>query len=63
MKKAIYKLYRHAMHRLARWFLGFWDCPTTLKKDRKAETMSMLKVIALVIGLVVAFGLSAILLT
>ena len=62
MKKTIYKLYRHTMRRLARWFLGFWDCPPALKKDRKAETMNTLKVIALVIDLVVAFGLSAILL-
>lgn len=63
MKKTIYKLYRHAMRRLARWFLGFWDCPTTLKKDRKAEMVNMLKIITLVIGLVVIFGLSVILLT
>lgn len=62
MKKTICKLYRHTMRRLARWFLGFWDCPATLKKDRKAEAMNMLKVIALVIGLVIAFGLSVILL-
>ena len=63
MKKTIYKLYRHAMRQLARWFLGFWDCPTALKKDRKAETVNTLKIIVLAIGLVVAFGLSAILLT
>lgn len=63
MKKTICKLYRHTMRRLARWFLGFWDCPTALKKDRKAETVNMLKVIVLVIGLVVAFSLSMILLT
>lgn len=63
MKKTIYKLYRRTMRQLARWFLGFWDCPTALKKDRKAEMVNMLKIIALVIGLVVAFGLSAILLT
>lgn len=63
MKKTMYKLYRHTMRRLARWFLGFWDCPTALKKDRKAEMMNTLKVIVLVIGLVVAFGLSMILLT
>lgn len=63
MKRTIYKLYRHTMRRLARWFLGFWDCPTALKRDRKAEIVNMLKVIALVIGLVVAFSLSMILLT
>lgn len=63
MKKTIYKLYRHAMRQLARWFLGFWDCPMALKKDRKAEMMNMLKAIALVISLVAIFGLSVILLT
>lgn len=63
MKKIAYKLYRHAMRRLARWFLGFWDCPTALKKDRRAEMMNMLKVITLVISLVAVFGLSVILLT
>ena len=61
MKKIIYKLYRHTMRRLARWFLGFWDCPTALKKDRKAETVNALKIIALVISLAVVFGLSVIL--
>jgi hypothetical protein len=63
MKRTIYKLYRHTMRRLARWFLGFWDCPTALKRDRKAEMVNMLKITTLVIGLVVIFGLSVILLT
>ena len=54
MKKKIYKLYRHTMRRLARWFLGFWDCPTTLKKDRKAI---LLKSLAAIIATVVSIAL------
>ena len=54
MKKTIYKLYRHAMRRLARWFLGFWDCPTALKKDRKAI---LLKGLTAIIATVVSIAL------
>lgn len=54
MKKTIYKLYRHTMRRLARWFLGFWDCPTMLKKNRKA---SLLKGLAITIVIAVSIAL------
>lgn len=54
MKKTIYKLYRHTMRRLARWFLGFWDCPATLKKDRKAI---LLKGLTITIAIVVSIAL------
>ena len=54
MKKTIYNLYRYAMRRLARWFLGFWDCPTALKKDRKAI---LLKGLTATIAIVVSIAL------
>jgi hypothetical protein len=55
MKKTIYKLYRQTMRRLARWFLGFWDCPATLKKDRKAEVINVLAISIATIGVIVFF--------
>lgn len=56
MKKTIYKFYRHTMRRLARWFLGFWDCPATLKKDRKAEVLNTLIILIVTVGTIVLLG-------
>lgn len=57
MKKTIYKLYRHAMRRLARWLLGFWDCPSALKKDRKAIFLKGLTVIIVTVVSIALFML------
>lgn len=55
MKKKLYRFYRHTMRQLARWFLGFWDCPATLKKDRKAEILNALVASAFAIATLAFF--------
>ena len=62
MKKKLHRFYRHTMRRLARWFLGFWDCPATLKKDRKAEVLNTLIIVLVTVGTIVLLGGFALLL-